>query len=263
MLPYLHLFGLTIPMYGLMLAAAFLLCGFLSWHRARKRGLLGENLIIIAAFVFLFAMIGGGLLYDLVTYSPEQILAFIRAGEWTYLLKGGIVFYGGLIGGVIGGFVGSKVAKDDLRNYLDVVVPVLPLGHAIGRIGCFCAGCCYGRPTLGSIGICYAHPISDAPTDVSLLPVQLMESCANLVIFVLLMLVSRKTRSRYLTTFLYGILYGVTRFVLEFFRYDSIRGTAGGLSTSQWVSIGLVAGSVLGAVMYRLNRKSRSDPAKV
>lgn len=258
MCPFLHIFGIQIPMYGLLMAAAFLLCSFIAWYRTRKRGLQGENLIIIAALVLLFAMIGGMLLYDLVTYSPEQIAELIREGDWDPLLGGGIVFYGALIGSILGAWIGSKIAKDDIRNYLDIVVPVIPLGHAIGRVGCLCAGCCYGQPTDSPIGVIYTDPISDVPTGIPLLPVQLFESAANLVIFGILMAVSHKTKSRYLTTFLYLILYGVTRFILEFFRYDSIRGSAGGLSTSQWISLGLIAADLIAAACYQMYKHRRT-----
>ena len=145
-----------------------------------------------------------------------------------------------------------------MRDYLDIVVPVIPLGHAIGRIGCLCAGCCYGRPTDSAIGVVYTQPVGGAPTGVPLLPVPLFESAANLVIFGILMLISHKSKSRYLTTFLYCILYGITRFVLEFFRYDSIRGVTGGLSTSQWISLGLIAGALIAAVCYRIYKRRES-----
>ena len=251
MCPYIHLAGIHIPMYGLMIATGFLVCSVISWFRARKRGLQGENLIIIAAMVLLGAMIGGMLLYILITYSLPEILERIREGRWSELISG-IVFYGALIGGVIGAFVGSKIAHDDLRSYLDVVVPVLPLGHAIGRVGCLCAGCCFGVPTESTIGVIYTEPIGGAPTGIPLLPIQLFESAANLMIFAVLMTVSHKTASRYLTTFLYCISYGVVRFILEYFRYDSIRGSAGGLSTSQWISLVLICGALISLVFYRI-----------
>ena len=255
MLPYLQLAGLNVPMYGIMLAAGFLLTSAVSYIRTKKRGMKGDNLILIAAFVFLCAMAGGMLLYILVTYTPEQIGRLISEGRWNELF-GGIVFYGALIGGVLGGLLGSLVAKEDIRDYLDIVVPVIPLGHAIGRIGCFCAGCCYGQPTDSPLGVVYTHPIGGAPTGIRLFPIQLAESCVNLVIFVVLMIVSKRTSSRYLTTFLYCIFYGTARFILEFFRYDSIRGTAGGLSTSQWVSLAMVAGALICMLIRKMVRVS-------
>ena len=257
MLPHLHLFGIEIPLYGLMMAAGFLTVSVIAYFRTKKRGLQGENLIIIAAMILLGALLGGKLMYTLVTWTPYEIRYLIGKGEWDLLLGGGIVFYGGLIGGIIGAFFGSLIARDDLRNYLDIIVPVMPLGHAIGRIGCLCAGCCYGRPTDSAIGIIYPENVGGAPVGVSLLPVPLFEAAANLVIFGILMYISHRTVSRYLTTFLYCILYGTARFILEFFRYDSIRGVAGGLSTSQWISLGLIAAALIAGTVCLVIGKKR------
>ena len=258
MLTHLHVFGLEVPMYGLMMAVAFLTVSAISFVRTRKRGLQGENLIIIAAMVLGGALFGGRLMYMLITWTPAQIGQMASEGQWDLLLGGGIVFYGGLAGGIIGAFLGSLIARDDLRNYLDVVVPVVPLGHAIGRIGCLCAGCCYGRPTDSFLGIIYPENIVGAPVGVKLLPVPLIEAAANLVIFGILMYVSSKTSSRYLTTFLYCILYGTTRFVLEFFRYDAIRGIAGGLSTSQWISLGIICAALAAMLIMRRRKLKRA-----
>jgi len=256
MLPFIHVLNRDVPMYGIMLALGFVLVSVISFFRAIKRGLKGENLIIIAAFVLGFALIGGKLTYTFVTWSPAEIIHMVNQGDWENLLGGGIVFYGGLISGIIGAFLGSLVAKDDLRNYLDVVVPVIPLGHAIGRIGCLCAGCCYGRPTDSIIGIVYPQNIGGAPVGMELLPVPLLECTVNLMIFGVLMYVSAKTSSRYLTCILYCILYGIARFILEFFRYDTIRGIAGGLSTSQWISLGLIAGAIIMLFILKKYRRA-------
>ena len=175
------------------------------------------------------------------------------------LIGSGIVFYGALAGGVAGALTGSRIAKDDIRDYLDIIVPVIPLGHAIGRIGCFCAGCCYGIPSDCAIAVTYTDPAGGAPTGISLLPVQLIESCVNLVIFIILMAVSRRTVSRYLTTFLYCILYGTARFILEFYRYDSIRGSAGGLSTSQWISLVMIAAGACCLAVYLVRHRRKNS----
>ena len=256
MLPFLHIFGLEIPMYGLMAVLGFLSVSVIAFFRAGKSGLQRENLIIIAAMIVGCAVIGGKLMFIFVTWSPAEIRGMISGGEWELLMDGGIVFYGGLIGGIAGAFLGSLIAGDDLRNYLDIIIPVVPLGHAIGRIGCLCAGCCYGKPTDSFLGIVYPDNIGGAPAGIALLPVPLLEAAANLVIFAILMYVSRKTTSRYLTTFLYCIFYGTIRFILEFYRDDSIRGIAGGLSTSQWISLGMVVGALAAGVIYFMKKKT-------
>ncbi len=258
MLPYIKLFSIDIPMYGLLMAAGFLLCSFWSYRRAEKRGLQGENLIIIAAMIIGVALFGGILLYDLITYTPAEMAEYIRTGHLEYILRGGIVFYGALIGGAIGAFLGSLIAKDDIRNYLDVIIPTIPVGHALGRIGCFCAGCCYGAPTDSFLGVIYPEGAVGAPAGIPLLPVQLFEAAGDIIIAIILIIISKKTISRYLTAIVYCMAYGIMRFVLEFFRYDSIRGQAAGLSTSQWISIALIAGAL---VLMLISRKSRKkDP---
>jgi phosphatidylglycerol---prolipoprotein diacylglyceryl transferase len=329
MLPFINIFGLNIPMYGLMLAVGLIGGSCIAYMRARRVGLIGENLIIILACALGCAILGGGLLYVLVTYTPSEIIELIKAGKWNALA--GIVFYGALIGGTLGALLGSAIAGDDIRNYLDVVVPVIPLGHAFGRIGCFCAGCCYGRPTDSAIGVVYTQAIGGAPLGVRLLPVQLFEASADVILFIILMAVSARLRSgnmmtnradsvvndgrraavakpksgystasvkdtayndgcktavgkpksrnstaslkdtvdnygcraavagiksRYLTTCLYCILYGIARFILEFYRYDSIRGMAAGLSTSQWISIVFAAGGMVGLIFCCTGRRS-------
>lgn len=250
MLPFINVFGLNIPMYGLMMAVGFIGGGGIAYIRARRVGLIGENLIIILACALGCAILGGGLLYVLVTYTPTEIIELIKEGNWNAMT--GIVFYGALIGGTLGALLGSVIARDDIRNYLDVVVPIIPMGHAFGRIGCFCAGCCYGRPTDSAIGVIYTQAVGGAPPGVRLLPVQLFEAGGDIIIFLILISVSAKTKSRYLTTCLYCIMYGIVRFILEFYRYDSIRGMAAGLSTSQWISIVLATGGVVGLVMIYL-----------
>lgn len=219
MLPYFHIFGLTLPAYGVMLVLGFLAAAFFGAWRVKRAGLC--------------------------------------AGEFRQLF-GGIVFYGALLAGLLGGLLGSRLAKADLRDYINPVAPALPLGHAIGRVGCFLTGCCYGRPTESCLGVAFSHPVGGAPVGVKLLPVQLFESAADLVIFALLLLLLKKRRSRYDGLAWYCVLYGLARFVLEFFRYDSIRGAILFLSTSQWLSLVLW---LLAGVLFFLGARERKGEA--
>jgi phosphatidylglycerol:prolipoprotein diacylglycerol transferase len=104
--------------------------------------------------------------------------------------QGGLVFYGGLIGGVLGAFLGAKLVRVKLSNYSDAVVPTLPLAHAIGRLGCFCSGCCYGKVTDSWIGMCFPNSITGLAPDVRVIPTQLIESGLNLILFAALVLFS-------------------------------------------------------------------------
>ena len=247
-------FGKEIPIYGLAfffgIAAAALVAIFLF----KKRKIPFLNLVGSAIYTVVGGMIGAKLLFLAVTWSTvvEESRAFLEAGgsffELAYwILSGGFVFYGGLIGGVIGLFVYCRQFKRPLSAIFDIYAVVLPLGHAFGRVGCFFAGCCYGMPYDGVFsytyfveGMLFDGAGKDALYGRSLFPVQLFEAAFLFLIFLTLCLLYRKfIHVEGLFVTLYLSMYSVTRFVLEFFRYDAIRGVYFGLSTSQWISIAL------------------------
>ncbi len=155
------------------------------------------------------------------------------------LFSHGFVFYGGLIGAVFGVFVYSRQFRLPFWHLTDSLIPSVPLMHAIGRIGCFCAGCCYGRATEPPWGV-YFRDDSVAPAGVALFPVQLLESGLNLILFFVLFCYSRKPKAKRRITGLYIAGYGIIRFILEFFRGDGDRGILWIMSTSQWISIILI-----------------------
>ena len=113
-------------------------------------------------------------------------------------------------------------------------------------MGCFCAGCCYGRETDSFIGVCFPDSVSGLAPDVRVIPTQLIESCANVLVFAALLLITRKKRKGYTSLFIYMMIYAVVRFLIEFLRGDEIRGAYWLFSTSQWISIGLFLLSLTG-----------------
>jgi phosphatidylglycerol:prolipoprotein diacylglycerol transferase len=183
-----------------------------------------------------------------VSVPFKDLAENIKQGNIAFLINNGQVFYGGLIGGCLGAFIGAKIAKVKLTDFVDLVTPGIPLGHAFGRIGCFFAGCCYGRPFERPIGIEYHKPIGDAPVGVPLFPVQLLEAAINLIICMVLVLYTRKHNTKWKVFSLYLIMYSVGRYFLEYLRYDAIRGKLIGISTSQWISISLF---VVGLILWR------------
>ncbi|HRX57654.1 MAG TPA: prolipoprotein diacylglyceryl transferase [Eubacteriales bacterium] len=259
MFPYITIGTLTLPTYGVMIASGILISGLLAFVRVKKAGLSVDDFLMIAACAIGLGLFGAWLTYVLVSFSVAEIVAIIRAGQIGLLLQGGMVFYGGFIGGVLGALLGARIAGAPLTDFLNPVVPVLPLAHAIGRIGCFCAGCCYGVPTNSALGVVYTHPVGGAPVGVALLPVQLFETGCNLLIFLFLIVFTKKTKSKTLVLPAYVICYGCVRFCLEYIRYDFVRGALLGLSTSQWFSIGGVLLSVAYIVYHRRREKKRSS----
>lgn len=260
MYPFLNILGLSIPTYGLMILLGCAAAVLVARQRGKRVGINGDDLLIVGACALGLGFICGTLMFIFITYSWEEILYFLRSGMINQLLSGGIVFYGGLIGGVLGGILGCRIAHVKIADAMHAILPSVPLAQAFGRVGCFLAGCCYGCETDLAIGVIYTNPIGGAPTGVALLPVQLIETALNLILFLALMLYDKKTfgkKPRILLPCLYGIGYGVIRFILEYFRYDSIRGFLFGLSTSQWISIFIFALCTVG--IFLAKRKPRHD----
>ncbi|MBR5948439.1 MAG: prolipoprotein diacylglyceryl transferase [Clostridia bacterium] len=261
--PYIELFGLKIPSYGLMMALAFILAILLSYFRAKKAGKNPDTILDLAIAAIIIGLASAYLLYVFVTYPLSTIWNSIKDGSFSVFKSGGLVFYGGVIGGALAviGYL-KLIKKERVWDYSAIIVPSIPLAHAVGRVGCFLAGCCYGKCVDTPISVIYKNPIGGAPVGVSVFPIQLIESACNLVVFVILMIYVGKQLKRGSVLFLYMILYGIERFVLEYFRYDEIRGIFLGLSTSQWISIAMVVIGVIGmAVMYK--REGRSMLATV
>lgn len=258
MYPFIYLFGRTIGTYGICMAVALVLAFFLAYRDGKKRGFRFEDLMIVGAMTFGFAIFGANLLYIIVTYSWDQIVAMVKAGDFSFV-GSGLVFYGGLIAGFFGCLLGIRIARCRLATVEDCVVPYLPLAHAIGRIGCLLGGCCYGFEYDGCLAVHYPNSIAGLPPEQGYFPVQLLEAVLNVgVCFALLAIRSQKRKPGQLVAAYAGI-YGVVRFVVEYFRGDAVRGSLLVFSTSQWVSIGLMAASVLFFVITKLRSGKAAD----
>ena len=257
MYPSVSFLSIKIPTYGLMMFFALFISGALSLRHTIKKGLKWETTMVIIACIFGFAIIGASFLYFIVTYSSQEILQYLHDGT-LFTERVGFVFYGGLILGFLGALLGMKLSGASFSEYAPAIIPYIPVAHAIGRIGCFLGGCCYGIPTRLPIGVVYpAYAITDVPKDIPLFPVQLLESVLLLAIFVILLIAQKKKYTANKLLGIYSVLYACCRFGLEFLRYDSIRGSFAKLSTSQWVSILLViSGIICFACDVRLPKRS-------
>ena len=190
------------------------------------------------------ALVGAKLLYLLPLLprlAVELPLLWEEPGEfYARYLSGGMVFYGGFFGGVAAAWGAAKYLRLRLSDFFPVLVPALPLVHAVGRVGCFCAGCCYGRAAPPPWGIAFTHAIA-GPNGVPLLPVQLWEAGAELVIFAFLLWYAGRAAGPGQMLRAYVFCYAPVRFVLEWFRGDPARGMYGPFSTSQWLSLVVLA----------------------
>lgn len=239
----------TIHGYGLMIAIGVLTALFVGEHRAKKRNLSGDeiyNLTLVCAF---FGFLGAKLMFCIVEWKD-----FIK-DPWSILSSSGFVVYGGIILGVLAGLGWCRFRKLDFWEYFDIVMPSVAIAQGFGRIGCFLAGCCYGRETDSFIGITFTN--SDyAPNGVKLIPTQLISATGMILIAFVLIRYAKNRKHSGTVGFLYLILYSIGRFGVEFLRND-YRGEVGIFSTSQFISLFMV---VIGAVGfgYRLKKASVS-----
>jgi len=256
MYPYINFLGRQIPSFGLMMVLGILISTTIAGVLAKKKNLSIDDLIIIVTLCMSFALVGAKLVYIGVTFSWHQLVHLIQTGNSHVLLGSGLVFYGGLIGGLVGLYVCHKFFKIEVLSFETVIIPLVPLGHAIGRVGCFLAGCCRGRIYAGFFAVTY--PETSLSQDLghshhSYFPIQLLESFFNVAIFLILMVYVKRKPKPYRTLLLYIGLYSVVRFLLEFYRGDDVRGLYGFFSTSQWIAIVLM-GLVLLAYKFIKNK---------
>ena len=215
--------------YGLMIAIGVFLALFLAERRAKKKGLDADCLYTLTFLCVIAGFIGAKLLFCLVEFK------MLMTEPLRVLSSNGFVVYGGIIGGTLAAFLYIKKKKYDFWKYFDLVLPSVAVAQGFGRIGCFLAGCCYGRTTESWFGIAFQHS-NFAPNNVKLIPTQLISAVGMFLIAAVLFVFDRKNTKKGRVGALYLILYSIGRFFVEFLRND-YRGTVGPLSTSQVISI--------------------------
>jgi phosphatidylglycerol:prolipoprotein diacylglycerol transferase len=238
--------------YGVLLAVAYLAALQLAVFRAKRAGLDSARVMDLGIYLIIAALVGAKL--ALIVVDFDQFRA--NPGELLSLVRVGGVFYGGLILAFVVGLWLVRRYKLPVWATADLYAPGIALGHIIGRFGCFLAGCCFGRPTDRPWGVTFTDPnaasAAGTPLGVPLHPTQLYDAGAEFLILVLLLVFERRGRPFHGRTFwLYILLYGISRFIVEIFRGDP-RGTLMGVSTSQFVS--LLAVPLALVMLLRLRR---------
>ena len=248
--------GFPVNTYGVLLALAFMAALFAASRLGARDGLPRERLFDLGLWMLLGGLVGSKLL--LMVAEPEYGANWRNLLSIDFLRSGG-VWYGGFLGGLLTGVLLIRRYRLPFRKVLDAFAPGVAAGQAVGRQGCFAAGCCWGRPTDVPWGVEFgeeAHIITGVPTGVHLHPTQLYESAAALLIFLFLYRLHRRKRFDGQVIAAYAVLYGLTRFTIEFFRDDPRGDIAGlttltGLSTSQLISLLVVLGGVLFLLLGR------------
>lgn len=246
-----HIGSFGIPTYGVLVATGVLVGLWISVRNSQKLGIKPENAWDFGIAIVLAGIIGAKILYILVDWRsyaehPREIFSLST-------LQAGGVFSGGLIAAFLTAWWFLRKHKMPALATCDAFAPGLAMGHAIGRVGCFAAGCCYGKPTTHFWGVTFTNPLAKdyvgTPLGVALEPTQLFESAAELIIFATLtwMLARKKFDGQIFGAYLF--LYGIARFLIEFLRDDPGRGGpyfGGVLSGTQLIAMGLVlAGGII------------------
>lgn len=234
-IPLVHL---KVHSYGVLVALGFFLGISLISREAKRQNLPVNKITDLCFYIIIAAIVGSRVFYILV--EEPQLLT--QPLEWFKVWEGGLVFYGGFIASLLTGYFYLRRHQLSFLKIADIFVVGLSLGHALGRIGCFLAGCCYGRPAPESFPFAVIFPHSDegiAPAGIPLYPTQLLESGAEFLIFAFLLWRLRKKQFDGQILLLYLILYSIIRSVLEIFRGDYSRGFVidGILSVGQGVSL--------------------------
>ena len=237
-----------LPTYGVLVAVAFLTALWLTGRLSRDAGLNADTVTNLGIYCALAAIGGAKLMMFLVDFSyysehPGEIFSLST-------LRAGGVFYGGLLAAL--GIAVWYMRKTRLPGWktADVFAPAIALGHGIGRLGCFSAGCCWGvechRPWAVTFTNPAAHELVGVPLNIPIHPTQLYEAAGEFAIFALIYWRIRKPHADGGIIGAYLMLYAALRFIVEFFRVHEQGNLLGSpFDTSQWISIALFAAGVL------------------
>ncbi len=212
--------SVSIHTYGFMMALGVALALWFVYVQAKKTGLQASKLVDMAFYTIIVSLVGAKVVLFLGNISyytryPSELLSLARSGG---------VFQGGLFFGVI--FALWYLRKHRLPTWKvgDLAGPAIALGHGFGRLGCFSAGCCYGRECSLPWGLefhnQYSHNLTGIPLNTALHPVQLYESLLNFTNFLLLAIILKKKKFDGQVFSLYIINYSIIRFFVEFYRGD-------------------------------------------
>ena len=222
--------------YGFFVVLGFCVAPVLSVLKIRKSGirLPLENVADLFFYTVLSAFLGSRILFVLINFDVYRQHPLQMFKIW----EGGLVFYGGLVPAAIVAFAYMRWHRLPTWKLADLISPLIALGLSFGRIGCFFAGCCYGRESILPWAVTFRNPDSLARLNVPLHPTQLYDAVNGLTIFFFLSWMSKRKTFDGQIFWLFVLLYAITRFFIEIFRGDP-RGFLfrEALSTSQGIGI--------------------------
>jgi phosphatidylglycerol:prolipoprotein diacylglycerol transferase len=247
----------TIHTYGFFVALGFAVGILTAVKIGKAQGIPSQQVMDMAFVMIVWAIVGSRLFYVLInlSYYKEHLLDIIK------IWQGGLVFSGGLVATAGAMLWYLKRHRLSFWSAGDLWAPSLALGQAVGRIGCFMAGCCYGRPTGSPWGVVFTNPKSLAPLNIPLFPTQVFEAFSLFAVFLVLIFLHGKRKFEGQVFVWYLILHSTARLFIERYRGDE-RGLIPGteMSATQLVATLILLGSVvmLFILRSRWERKNKS-----
>src|SRR5574344_798481 len=209
------IFGLEVKFYGMIIAIGMMLAIFVCSKIAKLRDIKSDDIFVLALYILPLSILGARLYY--VLFSPESF-TFL---EFFKIWEGGMAIYGGVIGGTLGVVLFCLIHKKNFLKVADIACVGLILGQAIGRIGCYFGGCCYGIEVENSAFMWF--PLSVEINGIWHYSTFFYESICNFIIFtVLIILITKKVKTTGVILSLYLIMYGTIRCIIETFRENSL-----------------------------------------
>lgn len=257
MLPDLFSIGpLTVHTYGVFVALGCIAGIVIAIRLGKPQGITSQQVMDMGFIMILCGVIGSRLAYILLNFSyyKNHILDIFK------LWQGGLVFSGALLAVIIA--VSLYVKRHKLSIWLvgDIWAPAAALGQALGRVGCFMAGCCYGKPTDVFWGVTFSHPQSLAPLHTFIHPTQLYSSFSGIIIFIITMILSTKKKFQGQVFLWFLILHSTGRLLIERFRGDD-RGFILGseLTVTQLVTMLILLASVAGLIILKTQHEKKLE----
>jgi len=235
--------------YGLMVAIGCLVGFFYIRGEARRRAVDTDKIMSLFLWALISGFVGARILYIFVEWDR-----FLNEPLRTILARGGFVFYGGLILAFGVGIWQTRRKSLNIWKTADIFAPAVAIAHAISRIGCFLNGCCYGRPTDSWLGVSFPPESAAGYAGQPLIPIQLFSSLNLFIIFAILVSLRPYKKFDGQLFWLYVLLYGVTRSIIEIFRGDP-RGHIWVLSTSQF--LGMIFAILSFIMLRKLGREEK------
>jgi len=246
---------LTIHTYGLFVATGFFIGLLITILLGKSEGIDQKQVMDMGLIIILSAIIGSRAIYVImnISYYTDRPLDIFK------IWQGGLVFSGGITSVLLVMLWYGKRHRLSFFKIADLWVPGAAIGQGIGRIGCFMAGCCYGKPTDAKWGVVFTHPHSLAPLNVSLHPTQMYSSISGVIVFFILLLIysKRKFKGQVFVWFL--ILHSTARLAIERFRGDD-RGILLGsnMTITQFITIIILISSLVILTVLKLKAGKQS-----